>query len=130
LRTDVVTASSDATLKQDATFVIRAGLADSSCYSLESRNFPGQYLRHRNYRLYKDVNDGSALYAQDATFCAQLPRAGGADNVSLASLNFPGLYVRHYAEAVYIAASGGGNAWDNAASYDADTTWTNASPWS
>jgi len=117
-------------LKQDATFIVRPGLAENSCYSLESRNYPGHYLRHRGYRVYKDPNDGTPLFAQDATFCAQPPRAGGAGNVSFASLNLPGNYVRHYADLVYAAASGGAQSWDNPASYDADVTWNNAEPWS
>jgi hypothetical protein len=127
-RTDVVTASSPDVLKQDATFTVRPGLAESSCYSLESVNYPGQYLRHRNYRVYKDANDGSTTYAQDATFCAQQPLAGGAGTVSLESFNFPSYHLRHYAELVYIATNGGGNAWDNPTSYNADVTWTNAAP--
>jgi hypothetical protein len=68
------------------------------------------------------------VFVQDATFCAQPPLNGGAGNVSLESFNYPGYHWRHYGEAVYIAASGGGNAWDNAASYNADATWNNAAP--
>jgi len=128
-RTDVVVATSPALLKQDATFIVRPGLAESSCYSLESRNYPGHYLRHRGYRVYKDPNDGTPLFAQDATFCAQPPRAGGAGNVSFASLNLPGSHLRHYAELVYVAANSGAQPWDNPASYDADVTWNNATPW-
>jgi hypothetical protein len=128
-RTDVVTAASPALLKQDATFVVRTGLADSTCYSLELRNFPGQYLRHRDFRVYRDPNDGTPLYAQDATFCAQPPRAGVTGDVSFASLNLPGGHLRHYAELAYVATNGGGHAWDNTASYDQDVTWANAAPW-
>jgi hypothetical protein len=29
---------------------------------------------------------------------------------------------------VYIATNGGGNTWDNPASYNADATWYNATP--
>ncbi|MDX6263617.1 MAG: hypothetical protein QOH84_5305 [Kribbellaceae bacterium] len=122
-RTDVIDASSPELVRQDASFIIRAGLAESSCYSLESRNFPGQFLRHRGYRLYKDPNDGTSTFAKDATFCAQPPRAGGAGNVSLQSFNYPTHYVRHSNELVYIAVAGGANPWDGAGSYDADTTW-------
>ena len=74
-----VNASSTTTLKQDATFVVRHGLADSSCYSFESRNFPGHFLRHSQFRLRKDPNDGTALFAQDATFCADAGRFGSGD---------------------------------------------------
>lgn len=122
-RTDVIDANSSLTDRQDASFVIRAGLAESSCYSLESVNFPGQYLRHSNYRLQKASNDGTDTFLRDATFCAQPPRAGGSGNVSLQSINYPTYYVRHASELVYIATVGGANPWDGGDSYDADTTW-------
>ncbi|GAA5087381.1 hypothetical protein HNP84_001307 [Thermocatellispora tengchongensis] len=127
-RTDVVTASSGATLKQDATFLVRRGLADGSCYSLESRNFPGHYLRHSDFRVRKDARDGTALFDQDATFCAQPPRAGGT-GVALASYNIPGHHVRHFAEAVHIAVPGGSHAFDAPARYDEDVTWAVAPAW-
>ncbi|XVV13153.1 AbfB domain-containing protein [Actinoplanes sp. CA-131856] len=125
-RTDVITTASPVTDRQDATFTVRAGLADNSCYTFESVNYPGQYLRHAGYRLQKAANDGSAVFQQDATFCGQPGLSGG--NLSLESLNYPGYYWRHYAEAVYIATNGGGNTWDNAASFTADATWNNAGP--
>ncbi|GGK98171.1 AbfB domain-containing protein [Mangrovihabitans endophyticus] len=127
-RTDVISASSSATDRADATFTVRAGLADGSCYTFESVNYPGQYLRHSGYRLQKASNDGSAVFQQDATFCAQPGLNGGAGNVSMESFNYPGYHWRHYAEAVYIASNGGGNTWDNPGSYAADTTWNNAAP--
>lgn len=129
LRTDVINSASPEVARQDATYIVRAGLADATCYSLESRNFPGQFLRHRGYRLYKDPNDGTATYAKDATFCAQQPRSANTPgNVSLESFNYPTYHVRHASDLVYIAVSGGGNAWDSATSYDADTTWANSAP--
>ena len=127
-RTDVITASSVSADRLDATFIVKAGLADSSCYSFESANFAGQYLRHANYRVQKATSDGTTVFQQDATFCAQPPLNGGSGNVSLESFNYPGYHWRHYGEAVYIAGSGGGNAWDNPSSYNADTTWNNAAP--
>ncbi|MEV0165108.1 AbfB domain-containing protein [Nonomuraea fuscirosea] len=127
-RTDVVTAGSAQVLKEDATFYVRRGLADGSCYSFESRNFAGHYLRHADFRVRKDARDGTALFDQDATFCAQPPRAGGT-GVTLASYNIAGHAVRHYAEAVHIAVPGGPHAFDNAVSYDQDVTWAVAPPW-
>ena len=67
--TEVVNAGSPALLKNDATYTIRPGLADASCYSFESVNFPGQFLRHANSRVQNSVNDGSALLRADATWC-------------------------------------------------------------
>ena len=117
-------------VKQDATFWTRPGLANSSCVSFESRNFPGRYLRHRGHRVYNDQNDATPLFAQDATFCAQPGRLAGAGNVSLASVNVAGGFIRHYNEEVWVATQGAGHAWDNPSSFDADATWNNAAPWS
>ncbi|MBM2618109.1 AbfB domain-containing protein [Actinoplanes sp. LDG1-06] len=127
-RTDVISTSSSATDRQDATFTVRTGLADNSCYTFESVNYPGRFLRHANYRLQTATNDGSATFQQDATFCGQPGLNGGSGNISLESINYPGYYWRHYGEAVYIATNGGGNTWDNAGSYNADVTWNNAAP--
>ncbi len=126
--TEVVNAGSDATLKADATFYVRRGLADSSCYSFESRNYPGHYLRHSSFRIRKDPNDNSPLFAADATFCAQPGRYGSGD-VTLASYNIAAHNVRHIAAEVWIATSGGPKNVDSATSYDADSTWHVAAPW-
>ncbi|MEN3358165.1 MAG: hypothetical protein V7637_2147, partial [Mycobacteriales bacterium] len=125
--TSVITAASPTLDKQDATFTIRRGLADGSCYSLESRNFPGQYLRHQNFRIHLAGNDGTALFAQDATFCAQ-PGPGGP-GVTLTSDNIAGHALRHFAAELWIAANGGPNPYDNPANYAADVTWSVTDPW-
>ncbi|MGA6161845.1 AbfB domain-containing protein [Amycolatopsis magusensis] len=126
-RTDVVTAGSPALLKSDATFVIRRGLADSSCYSLESRNLPGQYLRHSGFRVRLGADDGSEIFDRDATFCAQ--PGSGAGTVRLASINELGTNVRHYADEVWVASSGGAHTYDNPASYAQDVSWAVAAAW-
>ncbi|WP_422771674.1 AbfB domain-containing protein [Plantactinospora sp. WMMC1484] len=77
----------------DATFVIRSGLADRRCVSLESVNYPGYYLRHQNFRIYLHRRDGSALFAADATFCA-IPGLAG-EGISLRSRNYPSRYLWH-----------------------------------
>ncbi|MEV6488077.1 AbfB domain-containing protein [Actinoplanes sp. NPDC051633] len=120
-RTDVINSGSVAADRLDATFIVRAGLAESSCFSLESANYPGQFLRHAGYRLQKAASDGSITFQQDATFCAQQPLNGGGGNVSLESFNYPGYHVRHRAEEVWIDSPSGG-------SYAADATWNNAAP--
>ncbi|HYQ68716.1 AbfB domain-containing protein [Actinophytocola sp.] len=123
-RTDVITSTSDAVSKQDATFVVRAGLADPSCYSLESRNFPNSYLRHQNFRLRLSANENTDLFRRDATFCAQ-PGTGG---VRLASINELGTNVRHYAEEVWVASNSGTHAYDNPSSYGQDVSWAVSAP--
>jgi hypothetical protein len=125
--TSVVSSSSSALDKSDATWVVRQGLASSSCLSFESRNYPGYYLRHFNYVLYRQQNDGSAIFAADATFCPQAGKAGSG--TSFASYNFPARFLRHYNNVVYIASNGGSNAFDNATSWAADVTWAVSAPW-
>jgi hypothetical protein len=122
-----VTSSSSASAKSAATFIVQAGLGDSSCVSFESADTSGSYLRHSNFHLYLNANDGSALFAQDATFC---PVAGNSgSNWSFLSINYSSKYIRHYNLNGYIASNGGSNAWDATASWTADTTWVKASPW-
>jgi hypothetical protein len=125
--TEVVTASSSALLKADATYTIRAGLADASCYSFESVNFPGQFLRHANSRVQNSVNDGSALMRADATWCARTGLTGAG--VSLESFNFRGSYLRHFNSEVWLSNGAGGQAYNTPTSWAADSTWNFAAPW-
>lgn len=124
--TEVVSSASDGVLKADATFKIVAGLADASCYSFESRNFAGHYLRHFSSRVRKDPRDGSAVFDQDATFCAQ-PGLFGT-GVSFESYNFPGRYLRHSDSEVWLAG-GGGSGWDKPHSFSEDASWSVVAPW-
>lgn len=114
--------------KADATWVVRAGLAASGCISLESANEPGQYLRHYEFELYLQRDDGSTQFALDATFC---PRPGNSGiGYSFQSVNYPDKYVRHYDYVVYIASHGGPSPWDNNLSvWPEDTTWLVTQPW-
>ncbi|WP_239470045.1 AbfB domain-containing protein [Archangium violaceum] len=125
--TEVVDGASDSTLKQDATFKIVAGLADASCYSLEARNFPGRYLRHASDRVRLDARDGTALFDQDATFCAQ-PALFGT-GTSFESYNFPGRYLRHSDSQAWLAGGGASTGWDKALSFSEDASWNLVSPW-
>ncbi|MEV4410372.1 glycoside hydrolase family 43 protein [Catellatospora sp. NPDC049609] len=78
----------------DAQWRLRPGLADAAGVSFESVNHPGRYLRHSNYVIGLAANDGSALFAGDATFHRT---AGLADSswTSWRSHNFPTRYLRH-----------------------------------
>ncbi|WP_041998352.1 AbfB domain-containing protein [Streptomyces sp. AcH 505] len=123
--TTVVDGASDALLKNDATWKIVPGLAGTGCYSFESRNYPGEYLRHRDFRVHRDPSDGSGLFKADATWCA----VAGAGGVRFEASGFPGSYLRHINSEVWLATAGGSHAWDNPASFEADTTWSVDAPW-
>jgi hypothetical protein len=122
-----VTAASSSTDKQDATFVEAAGLANPNCVSFESVNKPGSYLRHINFQFHLQPNDGSSLFAMDATFCPQAGNSG--QGKSFQSVDFPGRFIRNFNNVVYLAANGGSNPWDTATGWPADTTWLVATPW-
>jgi len=126
--TSPITASSSATDKADATFTIRQGLSNTSCYSLESVNFPGEYLRHQNSRVIKSADDGTALMHDDATWCA---RTGlGGTGVSLESLNFATRYMRHFNAELWLSTGTATTGDFNAiTSFSADTTWSVVAPW-
>jgi len=124
--TEVVNAGSSALLKNDATYTVRAGLA-GSCYSFESVNFPGQYLRHQASRVRNSPDDGSALMRADATWCARSGLTGGG--VSLESYNFRGSYLRHHNSEVWLSNGAGGAAYNAPGLWTADSTWNIAAPW-
>ncbi|WP_425953463.1 arabinofuranosidase catalytic domain-containing protein [Xylanimonas sp. McL0601] len=122
-----VTDASSATVKQGATFVETAGLANPDCVSFESVNRPGSYLRHQNYVVHLQPDDGSTLFAQDATFCAVAGLSG--QGTSFQSVNFLTRYLRAYQGGVYLASNGGTNAGDVPEGWAEDSTWNVAAPW-
>ena len=115
--------------KGDSTWILRRGLADDSCVSFESRNNPGDFLRHQNFALHVQPFDGTAPNRSDATFCPQ-PGKNGKGN-SFHSVNYPTRYIRHFYGKVYIASdSGGANLWDATALWTDDVSFIVGPPWS
>lgn len=72
-RLNLAKRSDDQLFKEDATFCVVAGLANSQGRSFESVNFPKHYIRHSNFELWLGKSDGSRLFKQDATFIISLP---------------------------------------------------------
>jgi hypothetical protein len=125
--TSPITSGSSALDKGDSSWIVRRGLASAACVSFESRNYPGDFLRHSNYQLYRQPMDGSAIFRADATFCPQTGKSG--QGTSFASYNYPDRFIRHYNNTVYIAANGGTNAFDSSTSWADDTSWAVNAPW-
>lgn len=97
---------------------MRAGLADSSMVSFESVNYPGHYLRHRNYEFWLDKFEDSTLYCKDATFKVVPGLANKEKNwVSFESLNYPEHYIRHSIYLIYLAK------YEDNELYLKDATW-------
>ena len=115
--------------KGDSTWIVRRGLSDNSCLSFESRNNPGDFLRHQNSALHVQPFDGTALNRSDATFCPEPGKDG--KGTSFRSVNYPTKYIRHYDGKVYIAGDGDGtNPWDNTALWTDDVSFIVSPPWS
>jgi hypothetical protein len=125
--TSVITSSSAALDKNDGSWITRRGLANPSCVSFESRNYPGDFLRHFNFQLLRQPMDGSAVFRADATFCPQPGKNG--QGTSFASANYPDRFIRHYNNTVYIASNGGPNTFDSATSWADDVSWAVNLPW-
>ncbi|MDX3241032.1 AbfB domain-containing protein [Streptomyces sp. ME18-1-4] len=77
--------------REDSTFTVVKGLYNSSCYTFKTHD--GKYLRHRDFILRAERNDGSALFKQDATFCPGY--SGYSGGVLLQSVNYPNYALRH-----------------------------------
>ena len=113
--------SNDNVLKQDATYRLVNALDGTPCYSFESRNLPGKFLRHQGGRLRIDSNDGSDLMHQDATFCAQTGLSG--TGISWSSRNIPNSYIRHRNSEVWLDQN------DSSVGFKQDASWEMSAPW-
>ncbi|MFR9794743.1 alpha-L-arabinofuranosidase B [Streptomyces sp. MS06] len=122
-----ITSGSSTVDRNDATWIVRRGLADASCVSFESRNYPGDYLRHSDFRLYRQPTDGTPLFRADATFCPTAGKSG--TGTSFASYNYPSRYLRHYDYDVYLASDGGSHTFDSSTLWTDDVSWAVSAPW-
>ncbi|KAI0399287.1 Arabinosidase B [Xylaria palmicola] len=119
--TQVVSSSSSAALRRQATWTVRAGLGNGACVSFEAADAPGSYLRHYEFGLRVAADDGSKQLREDATFCPQAGLSGQGH--SIRAWGYPTRYVRHYSNAGYVASNGGVKTFDAAASFNDDVTW-------
>lgn len=121
VNTQVVSSSSTTALKKQASWIVHAGLANSACFSFESADTAGSYIRHYNWALLLNANDGSKQFKEDATFC---PQAGlNGQGSSLRSWSYPTRFFRHYSNVVYIGSNGGVHSFDAASSFNDDVSW-------
>ncbi|WP_082801441.1 family 43 glycosylhydrolase [Herbidospora cretacea] len=99
----------------DSQFRQVTGLTGSGTVSLESTNFPGYYLRHRNHEGWVERNDNSALFRSDATFYRRTGLSGSG--VSYESVNFPGYYLRHRSGLIWVEQNDGTAAFGGSATF-------------
>uniref|UniRef100_UPI003F8D8F45 Glycoside hydrolase family 43 n=1 Tax=Acetivibrio thermocellus (strain DSM 1313 / LMG 6656 / LQ8) TaxID=637887 RepID=UPI003F8D8F45 len=85
------------TPETDAQWVLVPGLANSGegYVSIQSVDHLGYYLRHWNYDFRLEKNDGTRIFAEDATF-KMVPGLADPSYTSFQSYNYPTRYIRHY----------------------------------
>lgn len=95
------------------------GLADARCVTFRSAD--GRYLRHRELRLRLSSSDGSALFREDATFCASPGAVAGS--VTLHAHNYPGSVLRRRDGGIWLDGSDGTRAFAGQASFVVRRAW-------
>ncbi|GJN75860.1 alpha-N-arabinofuranosidase precursor [Purpureocillium lilacinum] len=122
-----VSSSDSNDAKRHATWVVRAGLGNADCFSFESLDSAGSFLRHAWFNLKLDRNDGTKLFAEDATYCPQISLNGQGS--SLRSWSYPTRYWRHFNGAMYVASNGGANSFDARWSFNDDVSFMISNGW-
>ncbi|KAF5329583.1 hypothetical protein D9619_009351 [Psilocybe cf. subviscida] len=121
VNTQVVTSSSATSLKQQASWTVHTGLANSACFSFESRDTPGSFIRHSGFQLMVNANDGSKIFSEDATFCPQAGLNGQGNTVT--SWSYPTRSFRHFNNLLYVASNGGVHDFDSTGLYNDDVSF-------
>ncbi|KAK7046625.1 alpha-N-arabinofuranosidase [Favolaschia claudopus] len=121
VNTQVVTSGDSAALKLSASWNVVAGLANSECVSFESRDTPGNFIRHASFQLRISPNDNSKLFREDATWCYKAGLNGQGNTIR--SFNYPAHYFRHYNALMYASSNGGANTFDAKTSFNDDASF-------
>ncbi|KAH8648633.1 putative fungal alpha-L-arabinofuranosidase [Xylariales sp. PMI_506] len=122
VNTQVVTSSSSTALQEEASWIVHTGLGNTACFSFESVDAPGSYIRHDNFALLLDASDGTKQFNEDATFCPQVA-LNELGTHSVRSWSYPTRYFRHYEDVLYIANNGGVHTFDSATEFNDDVSW-------
>lgn len=104
-----------------SSWTVVTGLGNSGCFSFESVDTPGSYIRHSDFVLLLNANDGTKQFYEDATFCPETGLNGQGN--SLRSWSYPTRYFRHYYDVLYVASNGGVQAFDNIISFNNDVSF-------
>ena len=105
----------------DVTWKVTEGLGDQDCFSFESKDKPGHYLRPTGFRVQLLPSDGGTEFKNAATWCAKKGLTGSG--VSLESKSQPGRYLRHLGTELWAAKKGGQAAYDRSCGYTENATW-------
>ncbi|ORX38082.1 putative fungal alpha-L-arabinofuranosidase [Kockovaella imperatae] len=107
--------------------VVAPNAPNSGCFSYESVDQPGTFLRHFAYQLFCDSPNNSdrspGTFADDSTFCPETGFAASSDN-AFRSYSYPTRFWRQVDDGnVYIGTQGGPFAWDNWYEFTTQASW-------
>jgi hypothetical protein len=97
-RVDWIGPDSSALDRADSKFVVHASTA--GCVALESVNYPGFYLRNRDFDLHLDRADGSPAFRLDAALC---PVAAGDGSFRLRPADYPDHFLTAFRSRLHLA---------------------------
>lgn len=121
VNTQVITSSSSSATQNTGLWQVVTGLGNSACFSFESVDTPGSYIRHYNFVLVLNASDGTKQFNEDATFCPQAGLNGQGD--SFRAWGYPTRYFRHYSNVLYAASDGGVDVFDATTSFTNDVSF-------
>ncbi|HWU11621.1 MAG TPA: family 43 glycosylhydrolase [Streptomyces sp.] len=91
----------DVTPHADMRWKVVPGLADPSAVSLESVNFPGNFLRQRDGEVWIDTRTDDAAFRAESTW-RRVPGLSDRSLASFESYSTPGSYLRHRDALLYV----------------------------
>ncbi|KAF7308705.1 Glycoside hydrolase family 54 protein [Mycena chlorophos] len=124
-----VSSSNSSAAKLTASWNVVSPLASEAtgCISLQSRDTTGSYIRHQNFQLFLDANDGSQQFHEDATFCPQTGLNGQGN--TFRPWGYPARNIRHFDFIAYIASDGGVQTFDTTSTYNDDASFVVSAAW-
>ncbi len=109
-----------------ATWKVEPGLADPDCFSLESADAPGSYLREQDLSVRLTANDGTGDFKNAATWCSTSTLTG--NGVSLESKSQPGRVLRHHNGVLWAANNSGQHDFDEHDTFIEESAWNITDP--
>jgi hypothetical protein len=123
LHTEHLSPSSHDDLRKSASWTVRTGLGNAGCFSFESVDEPGSYMRNDRNDLLLAKRDGSKQFDEDATFCPQAGLDGQEHTHTIQSWNEPNHHIRLHDGAAWASRNGGHRECDSADTFVQDASW-------
>ena len=85
--------------------------------SLDSSNYPNEFVRHRNFEIWRDPFQNNDLYKKDSTFIVRPANNKKDGYISFESVNYPGRFIRHANYVLWLHESDGSTLFNDDSSF-------------